>query len=244
MLCLDTAFRLFFLYYFTGGGGGWLVRRSIIYSCFFIHFLLLGFKAGKQAAPHVSVCPRVIFRLVLCEGAAWKHLAVETTPPRWLTLASSALKLGCESVLDFLLLSQKLHVNLQCRLCSIFEARRPASSRWPVLTGGHFVSLGVCQLLLFSRTSRRLCVCAVTRRSLHVRRSVKFCRYRQQDSGTVPGAWQPLAPSPHLMTVLSCQPLVSAISPRIQIVTVFLAAQLPHLSPPPLPGKLSNVEFL
>ena len=134
---------------------------------------------------------------------------------------------------DFLLLSQKLHVNLQYRLCSIFEAPRPASSRWPVLTGGHFVSLGVCQLLLFFRTSRRLCVCAVTRRSLHVRRSVKFCRYRQQDSGTVPGAWQPLAPSPHLMTVLSCQPLVSAISPRIQIVTVFLAAELPPPTSPP-----------
>ena len=136
--------------------------------------------------------------------------------------------------LDFLLLSQKLHVNLQYQVCSISEAPRPASSCWPVLTGGHFVSLGVCQLLLFFHTSRRLCVCAVTRRSLHVRRSVKFCRYRQQDSGTVPGAWQPLTPSPHLMTVLSCQPLVSAISPRIQIVTVFLAAELapPFPSPP------------
>lgn len=53
-----------------------------------------------------------------------------------------------------------------------------------------------------------LSVCnAVTWRSLHVRWSVKFCRHRQQDSGTVPGVWQPLTLSLHLMTVLSHQPL-------------------------------------
>lgn len=89
-------------------------------------------------------------------------------------------------------------------------------------------------------TSPCLCVYAVTWWSLHVHWSIKSCRYRQQDSGTIPGVWQPLTLSLHLMTVLLCQPLVFRY---FTTHTDCDCVPLCRTSLPQTPGKLSSVEF-
>lgn len=169
-------------------------------------------------------------------------------------MLSTLLKLGCE-LLFFchnLLLVQNVPTHTQITefppLLSCLRRNRaargqslPADPSWQEAI--LFLSLCVnffSLFFFFFCTSRFLCVYAVTWWSLHVHWSIKFCRYRQQDSGTVPGVWQPLTLSLHLMAMLSCQTLLFWY---FTTHTDYGCVPLSRTPSPPL-GKLSNVEFV